>query len=130
MEKKIDIIQIIDSDRGGGAEKIVSYLKDIKVVKRVIIFSKSNHKDKLGTKYISLDIKTNSFFSIILATWGIFKFLLNIRNRKKIILHSHLGKSLYAAFLPSLIFGTFAISSAEIGLKIQDKRVWLPGSMQ
>lgn len=97
------IIHVIDSDQGGGAEKLVSFLKNLKITERVVILSKSNENINLNSKYFSLNIKTKSAFGVLLASWRLFWFLLKIKNRKKIILHSHLGKSLYSTFLPATL---------------------------
>ena len=97
------ILHIIDSDSGGGAEKLVSYLIDLKITDRVLVFSKSNDNVNLNSKYFSLNVKSKSIFSIILASWRIYRFLIKIKNRKQLILHSHLSRSLYSTFLPAIL---------------------------
>lgn len=101
----IKIIHIIDSDTGGGAEKLVSLIyQNIKDKIKIITLKKLSKKNKLNFDYMSLNLNTNSVLSIILATLKIFKILSKLKNKENIILHSHLGRSLYATFLPSIIF--------------------------
>ena len=103
--RNIKIIHIIDSDIGGGAEKLVSLIyQNIKDKIKIITLKKLSKKNKLNSDYISLNLNTNSIFSIILATLKVFKILSKLKNKKNIILHSHLSRSLYATFLPSIIF--------------------------
>jgi glycosyltransferase involved in cell wall biosynthesis len=99
------IIHIIDSDTGGGAEKLVSIIyKNTKNKVKIVTLKKLSKKNKLNPDYISLNLNTNGIISIILATFKIFKILFKLKNKKNIILHSHLSRSLYATFLPSVIF--------------------------
>lgn len=100
------IIHIIDSDSGGGAEKLVSFIqKYSNNNQKIITLKKLSEKNKFNSNYDSLNIKKDNLWSVIWATFGIIKILYKIRNRKNLIIHSHLSKSLYATFLPSIIFG-------------------------
>lgn len=104
--KRSSVIHLIDSDSGGGAEKLVFYLqKEIKFIEKVITFSKLSKENRIGSKYTSLNIKNKSPLSIIFASFFIFIKLIKMKNKNNIILHSHLTKSLYATFLPSIILG-------------------------
>ena len=103
--RDINILHIIDSDSGGGAEKLVSIIQqNFENNQKVLTLKKLSEKNKFNSNYKSLNIKNQSPLSVIWATFGIIKFLLKIKNRKNLVLHSHLSKSLYAAFLPSILF--------------------------
>lgn len=98
-----EIIHIIDSDSGGGAEKLVMFLnQNSKNNLKVITLKRLN---KNNSNYDSLNIKADGLLTIFLAIFGLIKILLKKKNRKNILLHSHLSKSLYATFIPSILFG-------------------------
>ena len=102
---KNNIIQIIDSDIGGGAEKLVSYIqKAIPSTIKVITFKKLNKKFESNVKYKSLNIKSNSIWSILIASFGICRFMFYEKKKNTFIFHSHLSRALYASFIPSIIF--------------------------
>ena len=106
LASKIKIIHIIDSDLGGGAEKLVKSIKqNFSDNQKIITLKKLSEKNINDSNYNSLNIKTDSLFSVISATLGIMKILFEIKNRESVVLHSHLSKSLYASFLPSILFG-------------------------
>lgn len=103
---KTKIIHIIDSDLGGGAEKLVkSIQKNLNDNQEIITLKKLSKKNISGSKYNSLNLKSDNTFSVIFATLGIIKILFKIKDKNRILLHSHLSKSLYASFLPSILFG-------------------------
>tara|TARA_Y100000768_G_C23986595_1_gene689224 strand:- start:1283 stop:3175 length:1893 start_codon:yes stop_codon:yes gene_type:complete len=103
---KIKIIHIIDSDLGGGAEKLVKSIKqNFSDNQKIITLKKLSEKNINDLNYNSLNLKSDSLFSVISATLGIIKILFEIKNRESVLLHSHLSKSLYASFLPSILFG-------------------------
>ena len=100
------IIHIIDSDSGGGAEKLVSFIQEnFETNQKVVTLKKLSEKNKFNSNYSSLNIKFESLWSIILATFELIKILFKIKDRRNLVLHSHLGKSLYTTFLPSILFG-------------------------
>tara|TARA_B100000787_G_C16187167_1_gene295350 strand:+ start:432 stop:2324 length:1893 start_codon:yes stop_codon:yes gene_type:complete len=100
------IIHIIDSDSGGGAEKLVSFIqKNFETNQKVVTLKKLSEKNKFNSNYSSLNIKFESLWSIILATFELIKVLFKIKDRGNLVLHSHLGKSLYTTYLPSILFG-------------------------
>ncbi len=100
------IIHIIDSDSGGGAEKLVSFIQhNFKDNQKVLTLKELSEKNKLNLNYKSLNIKNESPWSVISATFGIIKILYKMKERSNLVLHSHLSKSLYATFLPSILFG-------------------------
>ena len=100
------IIHIIDSDSGGGAEKLVSFIQqNFKNNQKVLTLKELSEKNKLNSNYKSLNIKNESPWSVIWATFRIIKILYKMKDRSNLVLHSHLSKSLYASFLPSILFG-------------------------
>ena len=100
------IIHIIDSDSGGGAEKLVSFIQqNFKNNQKVLTLKELSEKNKLNSNYKSLNIKNESPWSVIWATFRIIKILYKMKDRSNLVLHSHLSKSLYATFLPSILFG-------------------------
>ena len=100
------IIHIIDSDTGGGAEKLVSFIQqNFKNNQKVLTLKELSEKNKLNSNYKSLNIKNESLWSVIWATFGIIKILYKMKDRSNLVLHSHLSKSLYATFVPSILFG-------------------------
>ena len=106
LNQKLNFIHIIDSDSGGGAEKLVSFIQNnLPDNQKVITLKQVNKKKYLNSNYDSLNIKANGPLTIIIATFKLIKTLFKIENRKNIVLHSHLSKSLYATFLPSILFG-------------------------
>ncbi len=105
QKEKNNIIQIIDSDVGGGAEKLVSYLQEgIQSTKKVIIFKKLNNKFENNEKYKSLNINHNSIWAVLVASFKIFMITLKQKKKNNIIYHSHLSKALYSTFISSFIF--------------------------
>ena len=104
-EHDVRILQIVDSDSGGGAEKLVSFIQqNFENNQKVITLQSLSEKNKFNKGYLSLNIKNQGLWSVILATLGILRILLKIKNRRNLLLHSHLSRSLYATFLPSIIF--------------------------
>ena len=100
------IIHIIDSDTGGGAEKLVSFIQqNFKNNQKVLTLKELSEKNKLNSNYKSLNIKNESLWSVIWATFGIIKILYKMKDRSNLVLHSHLSKSLYSTFVPSILFG-------------------------
>ena len=101
-----EIIHIIDSDTGGGAEKLVMFLNhNSKNNLKVITLKKLNKKNENNSNYDSLNINADGSLTIFLAIFGLIKILLKKKNIKNIVLHSHLSKSLYATFIPSVLLG-------------------------
>ena len=106
LSNRTQIIHIIDSNLGGGAEKLVSILQqNCENNQKIITLKKLDKKNRFNLNYISLNIKSESLWSVILATIGLFKILFKIKDKNNLVLHSHLSKSLYATFLPSILFG-------------------------
>ena len=106
ISSKNKIIHIIDSDTGGGAEKLVSLIqKNFENNQKVLTLKKLSEKNKLNLNYESLNINNESLWSVIWATFGIIKIIYKMKDRSNLVLHSHLSKSLYASFLPSILFG-------------------------
>ena len=100
------IIHIIDSDSGGGAEKLVMSLqKNLKNNQKILTLKKLNEKNNYNSNYESLNIDKGSLLTIFLAIFGIIKFLFRSKDKRNLVLHSHLSKSLYATFIPSVLFG-------------------------
>ena len=105
IESNIKITHIIDSDSRGGAEKLVSFIQqNSKNNQKVVTLKKLSKKNEFNSNYDSLNIKDESSWSVVWATFGIIKVLLKIKDRRNLVLHSHLSKSLYATFLPSILF--------------------------
>lgn len=106
------IIQIIDHDVGGGAEKIVYNLsKNLDCTNKIVTLRKLSNENNLNPNYFSLNvekyylinIKTEAIISIFIGFFALLKFLYNIKD-KNLILHSHLSRSLYVTFLASIFF--------------------------
>jgi glycosyltransferase involved in cell wall biosynthesis len=103
---KKQVIHIIESDTGGGAEKLLHILaQNSKIDQKVIFLSKINNNHYHKSNYFFLNIKANGIMKIFIASCAIFKFLLKEKNKEKILIHSHLGKALYSAFMPSIFLG-------------------------
>ena len=99
------IIHVIDSDSGGGAEKLVSFIQQkCKNNQTIITLKKLSEKNNFNSNYVSLNIKSENSWSVVLATLGLIRIFLKIKDRKNLVLHSHLSKSLYATFLSSVLF--------------------------
>ena len=102
----LKIIHVVDSDSGGGAEKLVMSLKqNSKVNLKIITLRKVNEKIYNNLDYETLDIKVNGPLMLIFAIIGLIKILFRIDDKSNLVVHSHLSKSLYATFIPSVIFG-------------------------
>ena len=100
------IIHIIDSDLGGGAEKLVFIIQqNFEKNQKIITLKELSEKNKFNSNYRSLNIKNDSLWSVIWATFGIIKIIFKMKDRSNLVLHSHLSKSLYASFLPTILFG-------------------------
>ena len=100
------IIHIIDSDLGGGAEKLVFIIQqNFEKKQKIITLKELSKKNKFNSNYRSLNIKNDNVWSVIWATFGIIKIIFKMKDRSNLVLHSHLSKSLYASFLPSILFG-------------------------
>ena len=100
------VIHIIDSDMGGGAEKLVMSLQqNLNKSQKIITLKKLGEKNKFNPDFESLNIKTDNALTIFLAIIGLIRILFRIKDRSNLVLHSHLSKSLYATFLPSILFG-------------------------
>ena len=101
-----EIIHIIDSDIGGGAEKLVSLLQqNFEKNQRIITLKRLSEKNNLNPNYESLNIKFDGILSILLGAIGLIRLLFKIKNKSNLVLHSHLSKSLYVTFLSSILFG-------------------------
>ena len=99
------IIHVIDSDSGGGAEKLVSSIQQkCRNEQLIISLKKLSDKNNLNSNYVSLNIKSESAWSVLWATLGLIKAFLKLKDKKNLVFHSHLSKSLYATFLPSILF--------------------------
>ena len=102
----LKIIHVLDSDSGGGAEKLVMSLKqNSKVNLKIITLKKVNEKIYNNLDYETLDIKVNGPLMLIFAIIGLIKILFRINDKSNLVVHSHLSKSLYATFIPSVILG-------------------------
>jgi glycosyltransferase involved in cell wall biosynthesis len=101
------VIHVIDSDSGGGAEKLVTILeKNFQNTHKILTLKKLSKKNKYNPNYFSLNIESkNLFFFIFQAIFKLFFFLVKIRNKRSVIIISHLSKSLYSTFIPSIILG-------------------------
>ncbi|MDA8836193.1 glycosyltransferase [Candidatus Pelagibacter bacterium] len=106
IKRDLKVIHIIDSDSGGGAEKLVMSLqKNLKSNQKIVTLKKLNEKNNYNSNYESLNIKAGSLLTIFLAIFGIIKILFRSKDKTNLVLHSHLSKSLYATFIPSVLFG-------------------------
>ena len=100
------IIHIIDSDTGGGAEKLVSILQqNFEKNQKIITLKRLSEKNNSNSDYESLNIKFDGILSILLGVIGLIRLLFKIKDKNNLVLHSHLSKSLYVTFLPSILFG-------------------------
>ena len=100
------IIHIIDSDIGGGAEKLVNSIqKNSKNLQNIITVKKLSEKNVSESNYYSLNINTFGLFSITKAIINLIKIINKNKSNNNILLHSHLSKSLYIAFVASLLSG-------------------------
>ena len=87
----------------GRSRKIVSLIqKNFENNQKVLTLKKLSEKNKLNLNYESLNINNESLWSVIWATFGIIKIIYKMKDRSNLVLHSHLSKSLYASFLPSI----------------------------
>lgn len=103
---KTKIVHVIDTNIGGGAEKLVSILQqNCKTDLAIITLKKLNKKNNFNSNYESLNIKSQGLWSVILASFKLIRILLNIKDKNNLVLHSHLSKSLYATFVPAILFG-------------------------
>lgn len=106
LKKDLRIIHIIDSDTGGGAEKLVSLIqKNLANNERIITLKKLNKKNNLNSNYESLNIEIDGPLIMILGAYRLIKKLYKTKDKKNLLLHSHLSKSVYSTFLPSILFG-------------------------
>ena len=99
------ICHVIDSDTGGGAEKLVSIFQKTLNNKFIITINKLSEKNKFNTNYNSLNIKINEPLSFIRAVLNLIKILSKIKRNEKILLHSHLSKSLYITSIAAIFLG-------------------------
>ena len=105
LKEKKSILQIIESDVGGGAEKLVSYMQEgLTNSIKVITFKILNKKFENNTKYRSLNIKNKSLWAVFIASFKICRLILKQKNKPTLVFHSHLSKALYSTFIPSIIF--------------------------
>ena len=99
------VIHIIDSDYGGGAEKLVKSLQQHFDKDQKVVTLKKLNENNHNQNYKSLNIKADGLMAIFLGIFALIKFLNKIKDKKNLILHSHLSKSLYISFISSLLFG-------------------------
>jgi len=105
FSNNLKILHIIDSDLGGGAEKIVSVLqKNIKNNYKIITLKKLSEKNKNNPNYISIDFSSKNLFLFFISFFKFLRILININDKKNLLLHSHLSKSLYLTFFCSIFF--------------------------
>ena len=122
----VKVIHLIDFDIGGGAEKLVKSLyENLDYNYKIITLRKLSDKNNNNPNYYSLNVSSDGSISIIFGFLKFFKFLYKLKDKNNIILHSHLSKSLYIAFLASIFFDVLHIHTEHNTYNRRRKKKYL-----